>query len=362
MMSIILRNLSINIIAALIRDKKARDTFRDKYKIKPYKKLDAKRMFIFGSDIQDSCRKFCEEIDKPDLTEKYKNLIRGLDDESINCISQIIGRINLICQQNIGTYKNFKGGVDIFSEDELLQLDKLKKEFNQRILPLADGCYAYKQHILPVNQFRANVFYYKHDITKLRHLERIKSKDIIDAGGCIADSAIMMTEFTTGRIYTFEPTTVNYDIALKTIELNSAKNIIPVKQGLGSKDESLFIKLCHENYGENKITKDQFAQENSDDYEQISITSLDNFVKGKDLDIGLIKVDVEGFEQEFLKGAYNTIKKYKPAMLISIYHSTSDFFDIKPMIESWDLGYTFKVSRPVDGGLLDETMLICEQD
>lgn len=361
-----LRNLAINIMAASIPDKEARRAFRNKYKIKLFQNLvggpNNRRMFKFNNATVDTCRNFYKEINTPELTDKYKNLIKGLDDESIGCLSQILGRINLISNLNLEKEKYNAGMVDIFTDEELLQLDRLEKEFIQRIVPLANGCYAYKQHILPCKEFRANVFYYKHDIQKLKHLDRIKDKDLIDAGGCISDSAIMMTEFTTGRIYTFEPTTVNYDIMLKTIELNSAKNIIPVKQGLGSKDESLFIKLCHENYGENKITKDQSAQENSDDYEQISITSLDSFVKGKGLDIGLIKVDVEGFEQEFLKGAYNTIKKYKPAMLISIYHNTSDFFDIKPMIESWDLGYTFKVSRPVDGGLLDETMLICEQD
>ena len=148
---------------------------------------------------------------------------------------------------------------------------------------------------------------------------------------------------------------------LKTIELNHSKNVVPVKMGLGSKDEKLYIKLFHNHYGANRVASNQNVPENSDDYEKVSITSLDNFVEDKDLDIGLIKVDVEGFEPEFLKGAYNTIKKHRPAILLSIYHNTSDFFNLKPLIESWDLGYSFQLSHPVDGGLWGETILICEQ-
>ena len=37
-----------------------------------------------------------------------------------------------------------------------------------------------------------------------------------------------------------------------------------------------------------------------------------------------------------------------------------DFFNIKPMIESWDLGYEFKIVKPVDGAIILETMLIAE--
>lgn len=51
---------------------------------------------------------------------------------------------------------------------------------------------------------------------------------------------------------------------------------------------------------------------------------------------------------EFLKGAKETICTQKPAMLLSIYHQASDYFGIKPLIESWNLGYTFKIHKGVD--------------
>ncbi|WP_297570126.1 hypothetical protein [Helicobacter sp. UBA3407] len=47
-------------------------------------------------------------------------------------------------------------------------------------------------------------------------------------------------------------------------------------------------------------------------------------------------------------------------MLLSIYHNGSDFFDIKPMIESWDLGYQFKIIKPIDYTISIEAALFCE--
>ncbi len=63
---------------------------------------------------------------------------------------------------------------------------------------------------------------------------------------------------------------------------------------------------------------------------------------------------------EFLKGAKHTICTQKPTMLISIYHSLDDFFEIKPLIESWNLGYTFSIHKPIDYTISVETGLFCE--
>jgi len=64
--------------------------------------------------------------------------------------------------------------------------------------------------------------------------------------------------------------------------------------------------------------------------------------------VGLIKVDIEGAERDFLAGAERTIREQKPVLIISIYHSADDFYSIKPLIESWGLGYKSKVWKPLD--------------
>jgi FkbM family methyltransferase len=71
--------------------------------------------------------------------------------------------------------------------------------------------------------------------------------------------------------------------------------------------------------------------------------TLDGLAEPDRLDIGLIKLDVEGAEYEVIAHSLSTIKRCKPLLLISIYHTPRDFFEIKPLIEGLGLGYTFMV-------------------
>ena len=93
--------------------------------------------------------------------------------------------------------------------------------------------------------------------------------------------------------------------------------------------------------------------------EMVNVVSLDDYVSKNNLNVGLIKTDLEGFEQEFLKGAINTIKTYKPTLMISIYHSAQDYFQVKEIIKSLNLGYKFSLFKADDGYLIAGTLLIC---
>lgn len=56
-------------------------------------------------------------------------------------------------------------------------------------------------------------------------------------------------------------------------------------------------------------------------------------------------MDIEGGEQNALLGAMDTISKYKPILLIAIYHNAEQFFGVKKLIESWELGYFFRIVK-----------------
>ena len=94
--------------------------------------------------------------------------------------------------------------------------------------------------------------------------------------------------------------------------------------------------------------------------ESVPLGTLDRYEETHPMDVGLIKVDIEGAEQSFLRGARRTIEKYKPVLLMSIYHNADDFFNIKPMIESWNLGYKFRIHKPIDYSVSREVLLIAE--
>ena len=97
-----------------------------------------------------------------------------------------------------------------------------------------------------------------------------------------------------------------------------------------------------------------------DDTIEVPVVALDEYIAEHPMEIGLIKVDIEGAEPLFLAGAKKTICEQKPILLLSIYHNAHDFFELKPLIESWDLGYKFKIHKPVLGSISGETLLIAE--
>lgn len=142
-----------------------------------------------------------------------------------------------------------------------------------------------------------------------------------------------------------------------TISKNYKKNsqvtekdiIIPVKKGLSNNEFKAHI-----------TSQDVMSKiNNTGKGEEIEVTTLDNFIKEKNiLQVNLIKIDVEGEEQKVIQGAINTIAKHKPILAISIYHNPQDFFEIKPWIESIQPEYKFIVKKAKPFSLNHELMLL----
>lgn len=292
--------------------------------------------------------KFFKETEKFDIIKSYESLIRGLDEESIATVNCILSRM----QKHINSPEFDE--IDIFTIEEKNEIRNIRTNFNKKIIKINDNCYNYDKYFLPTWHFETCVFYGKHEIERLC-LDKIKNKDIIDAGGFIGDSAIVLSDYTNQKVYSFEPVTENFNHLLKAIELNNKKNIIPIQKGLSSKEKDAEISL-YSSASTINFT-DRWTDKKT---EKIKLTKLDKFVEENNLSIGLIKSDLEGEERNFLMGAQNTIKSQRPTLLISIYHTADDFFNIKTLIENWNLGYNFKIVKPIDGSILAETILIAE--
>ncbi|WP_260604721.1 FkbM family methyltransferase [Campylobacter sp. MIT 99-7217] len=287
----------------------------------------------------------CED---KNLFDKIQNLTQNLDEVSKTKIYTIIARLKTC-------YLSQNHQIQNLTKEELDEFFEIQTKFIPNIFQVAENVFCYNGYFLPINHFEVGMFWSKmgKHILSLQTLEKIKQKDIIDVGGYIGDSAIIFEkEWTDKNIYSFEATKKNYELMLQTIKLNQSTRINPINKGLGSKREILKIKF--------QGSASSIGNANEAD-EECEIITLDEFVTQNNIEVGFIKVDIEGFEQEFLKGAMNTIKTQKPAMLISIYHNLDDFFNIKPLIESWNLGYKFKIYRPSElWNFHVETALYCE--
>ena len=321
------------------------------FKTFKYKKATRSSLFLYHNDLLNQT--FFKMSDS-EIFEKAQKLCENMDLQSQNIVYQIIFRTKLAALSP--SKKIFR-----LTQHEKKSLEYLDSDFYPRICEITPEVFYYEGYFLPIRHFEVSVFYYKHGLDSFssQTLAKIKNLDVIDVGGFIGDSALIFQSFTNKNIYSFEATSHNYNLMLQTLKLNNTNRIVPVKKGLGSKKTKMNINILNTLSARSSLIADNNHLGDTKS-EEIELITLDNYVKEHDLKIGLIKVDIEGFEMEFLKGAKETICSQKPAMILSIYHQASDFFDIKPLIESWNLGYTFRVYKPTDYSISFETTLMCE--
>lgn len=286
-----------------------------------------------------------------DLSERYVKLMRGLDNESKKLLNRVLHRI-----LNYAKYKQTK----YFVESE--EYDKIITLLHPDIVAcasLGNGFNAINGYCISGEIGCGAAVICKHFIDEVNDKNKILNADIIDAGAYTGDSALVLSDFTNGKIHAFEPEISNYEHLKRTIKINNLDGkVVPVKMGLGC--ENVLKTLTNPPNGSIGASFCNDLSDTNHDSEDVYITSIDYYVKENNIKVGLIKTDVEGFEQDLLKGAIETIKRDKPVLMISIYHTFDDFWNIKPLIESWNLGYTFKIRKPYTLDFCGDMVLIAE--
>ena len=76
---------------------------------------------------------------------------------------------------------------------------------------------------------------------------------------------------------------------------------------------------------------------------EVEAESLDDVLGGERVDY--IKFDVEGAEKEAIEGAFRTIEKHRPALMISLYHRSEDMFALPLMIHERFPDYKFYIRK-----------------
>lgn len=177
----------------------------------------------------------------------------------------------------------------------------------------------------------------------------MSQKAVFDVGAYHGDTAILFLRlFKPKRIYSYEPNREAYDQLRKFIKANDLhERIHPRLKGLSNKKDWL--------YSDGMMLADKGARDKS---RCVEITTIDEEVDLLGVDVGLIKLDVEGFESLVVEGAMETIRKYKPILCICIYHRPSDFFELKPKLEAMNLGYKFLIRRSELASPLTDLVLI----
>lgn len=151
---------------------------------------------------------------------------------------------------------------------------------------------------------------------------------IIDGGAWTGDTAEAFHHALNGKchIYSFEPDDESYSKLQKNItSRNLSASVCPIKLGLWSHATTLKFDACRENSMQHQISDSGDSQ--------IQVTSIDEFASERDIQIDLIKMDIEGAEIEALLGARKTIQKFRPRLQICSYHKFDDLWEIPILIK-----------------------------
>lgn len=128
------------------------------------------------------------------------------------------------------------------------------------------------------------------------------------------------------HIYALEPDSSNFK-KLKTLPI---KNITYINKGAYSYSGN--ISFSGDQGKSSSIDVD------SNNISKIEVDKLDNMIDQK---VTFIKMDIQGAEEEALKGGINLLKKFKPKLSICIAHRPQDIFIIIEFLESLNLQYEY---------------------
>lgn len=142
---------------------------------------------------------------------------------------------------------------------------------------------------------------------------------VIDAGAFIGDHTIAYARKVgvTGMVFAFEPNADSFEcLKYNMVKFNVDSIVNCLNQGLGSKISKVKVNRISENEGMAYLS----------DGGEIKVYPIDHFDFHR---VDFIKIDVEGYELEILKGVTETIKKFKPKMLIEINQMALERMNLK---------------------------------
>ena len=276
----------------------------------------------------------------PYLTEENKHsFLSKLDKKGIDIGTLLLNKIESISYNNILPYKS------LFTPQETKEQENFAKFCLENSDKIPFGLNAVWSYL--------NYFYIK--IFSEEFHTDLQGKDIIDCGWYNGDSSLAMDTYfkNVKNIYCIEPEIQNFNSIKKIIQLQGNLNIIPLNVWLSDKEQEASISYW--GAGSNLSIENDIAQT------KIHIDTIDHIVNREDSFPWLIKRDIEGYEYNSIVGAEHTIRKYKPILLISIYHTGKDRFEIVELINSRDIGYIFTLRRRNCFHPFADTLLVCYQ-
>ena len=154
--------------------------------------------------------------------------------------------------------------------------------------------------------------------------ELIDYSNFYDVGAFNGDTieAVSNNNVSCKKLLAFEPDIENFS------KIDSGKQydfqLTLINKAVGNKDGLMGFNSTNSGYSS--------SIQSTSHYKKVEVIKLDNFVNEKNYPTCL-KVDAEGHDLQVLKGAYEVIKRYRPNLMVSIYHNPIHLYQIPSWIK-----------------------------
>lgn len=173
------------------------------------------------------------------------------------------------------------------------------------------------------------------DMVKLFRTVASHSEVIMDIGANIGCTALLFGELSR-QVYAFEPSQTTFAFLEQNILKSGLKNIFPQNIGLGAEPGEYTLTFAPTNRSGGFVSNQTQAC-GGHTVEKIVIRQMDEVLRSLNLStVDFIKIDVEGFEGQVLRGGVQTLSTHRPVVVLELNHwclnafqrtSIPDFFD-----------------------------------
>jgi FkbM family methyltransferase len=141
-----------------------------------------------------------------------------------------------------------------------------------------------------------------------------------------------------GLVVAIEPAPSTLDALRRNFDAEiRAKRVIVYPKGVWDRDTEMDLTINETNEG-----GDSVVLGDSGPKVRVPLTTIDKIVAELNLPrVDFIKMDIEGAEKPAIRGAKNTIQRFRPRMSLSSEHFTDDFIAIPALVKSIEPRYSY---------------------
>lgn len=171
---------------------------------------------------------------------------------------------------------------------------------------------------------------------------------VLDIGGHIGLFAVVTSRLVgdTGKVFTFEPTPFTRSVMKQVIELNGCSKNVEIRgEAVSSKcGKTVFFDTGDSISNANSLVKTERSVREI----PITLISVDEVVKERNLKVDCLKIDVEGAELDLLIGAKETFLGQRPVARLGL-HPPAIVQNGQTLEEIWQVLADYKLQVIFDG-------------